>query len=75
VLTRKVSGRLLRELREDQEITGVDLAQRVGVDSSAIYKIEAGERQPSAKLFGRICRALGIEKDALLLSDDEKEAC
>lgn len=73
MLSRKVSGAALRELREDQEITGIELAERVGVDSSLIYKIESGSRQPSAKLFGRICRTLGVDKDTLL-DPIEKEA-
>lgn len=69
--TRRVSGTALRATREDRELTGPELAEQVGVDSSLIYKIEVGDRQPSAKVFGRICRALGADK-ADLLEDPEE---
>lgn len=68
-----MSGQKLREVREDRELTGVELAGQVGVDSSLIYKIEKNERQPSAKLFGRLCRALGVEKKDLYLASSETE--
>lgn len=69
-----MSGQRLREVREEREITGVELAERLGVHSSLIYKIETGARQPSARLFGQICRHLDLEKADLLLPEPDREA-
>ena len=61
-----VSGDALKAAREDAELTQQGLADRVGCTKWCISKIEAGARQPSGALYGRICRALGVDKQTLL---------
>lgn len=62
-----MSGPKFREVREDRGLTGVELARRLGVDSSLIYKLDAGTRQPSPPLFQAICRELNLaDKEELL---------
>lgn len=64
-------------MREERELTGDVLADLVSakvgrrVDPSTIYKIEKGSRQPSARLFGAICRVLHCEKDELTMAAPE----
>lgn len=69
-----IDGDKLREFREDRELSGTVLAALLAQDlgrpvhSSTIYRLESGKRQPSAKLFGAICRILRCEKTELIAS-------
>lgn len=76
----QIDGPRLRRLREDRELTGDVLADLVSarlgrrVDPSTIYKIEKGSRQPSARLFGAICRVLQCEKSELITEATDEPA-
>jgi transcriptional regulator with XRE-family HTH domain len=62
---------LYRTCRERAQLSQVELAHRVGVDSSFISRIEAGTRQPSRAVLEATTRALHLpadERDALLLA-------
>jgi len=65
-------------VREDRELTGTQLAGLVSeelgrvVHPATIWKIETGDRQPSAKLFGAICRSLKVKKSELLVPIDSE---
>jgi transcriptional regulator with XRE-family HTH domain len=67
-----IDGTRLREIRDERELSGPVLAsllaQELGhrVHSGTIYKIENGHRQPSAKLFGALCRVLRCERSELI---------
>lgn len=58
---------------EDRELTATQLAQLVSeqlgrrVDPATIYKIQRGDRQPSARMFGAICRSLRCKKEELFV--------
>jgi transcriptional regulator with XRE-family HTH domain len=68
----KVNGDRLRAIREDRELTTTQLAALLSTElgrrvyQSTITKLEKGRRQPSAKMFGAICRALRCSKAELL---------
>lgn len=55
-------------------MTLAQVASLTGSHITMISKIERGERQPSGRLFGRICRALGVEKSVLLVKGDGEVA-
>ncbi len=58
---------------ENRELTVTQLAQLVSkqlgrrVDPATIYRIQRGARQPSARMFGAICRSLECEKEELFI--------
>lgn len=49
----------LKEIRSSLGITGIELAELVGVSHSMIYMIENGRKNPSMRLAGEIARVLG----------------
>jgi len=53
-------GEMLRQLRESQELTVSDLANKVGVNRSYITMLEEGERKPSPKLIRHLAGALDV---------------
>lgn len=72
----RVDGQRLRLIREDRELTTTQLAGLLSaelgrrVHQSTITKYEKGHRQPSARMFGAICRALRCNKDELIIPLD-----
>lgn len=56
-------------------MTLVDLAKLTDVHHTTLSHIEIGRRQPGAKLFKSLCRALKVSRDELLLvATDDGEA-
>ena len=53
-------GELLRQLRESQQLTVSDLANKAGVKRSYITMLEEGERKPSPKLIRHLAGALDV---------------
>lgn len=78
MLSAKVDGAALREIREECELTTTELAallsEELGrrVHQSTVSKYENGVRQPSAKAFGALCRVLEVDRDDLLVSSDTR---
>ena len=56
----RVLGKHLRALREARGITGLDLAERFGMSTAWVSKIENGQRGPSPSSLGHYCDALEI---------------
>ena len=52
--------RLLREAREQAEITQVDLAKKLDQTQSFVSKIERGERRLDIVQLRTICQVLGL---------------
>ncbi len=52
--------RLLREAREEANLTQVDLAEQLGQSQSFVSKCERGERRLDLIQLRTICRVLGI---------------
>ncbi|UCB44037.1 MAG: helix-turn-helix transcriptional regulator [Dehalococcoidales bacterium] len=53
-------GEILRQLRESQQLTVSDLADKVGVKRSYITMLEEGDRKPSPKLIRNLAGALDV---------------
>ncbi len=66
---------LIRQLREAQGLTQIELAQRSNVGQGIISDIETGKtRNPTIKTLTAIAAALGVSLDALFNSGANKEA-
>lgn len=59
------TGERIREKREAQGLTQVQLSEKVCVDRSMIAKIELGTRQVSAPLLKAIAGVFGCTMDEL----------
>lgn len=62
-------GAQIRKLRERTQKTQTELAAAVGIDSTAISKIESGDRQLRATELGAIAKYLGVSQLAILEPD------
>ena len=58
---RKHIGAELRALREAQNLTVRELAERAGLDHSHIVRIESGKYGFSIDTLDKICQALGAK--------------
>jgi transcriptional regulator with XRE-family HTH domain len=54
------AGRL-RELREGKSLTQKELAERTGLTTDGVAKLERSERSPTWETVIALCRALGAE--------------
>lgn len=76
----KVDGDRLRAIREDRELSQIQLAALVSVElgrrvsQSTITKYEMGHRQPRPQMFGALCRALRCPKSELLVQPERRFA-
>jgi transcriptional regulator with XRE-family HTH domain len=57
---------LLREARESKDLSQTDLADRTGLQPSAISHFETGKRAPSFENLKRLADALMVSVDYLL---------
>jgi len=62
----------LRELRLQQGLTQVTLAERVGVTRQTIIAVEKGKFVPSVKLALRLADTLGASLENVFWLDDNK---
>lgn len=56
-------GKMISNVRKQEKITQVELANRIGSSKSYISQIENGRVEPSACLFFKIMNALGMKID------------
>ena len=59
-------GDIIRTLRNEHELTQVQLGQKIGVDRSTIATYESGKRQPSLTSLVDLSRVFGVTTDYLL---------
>jgi transcriptional regulator with XRE-family HTH domain len=57
---------LLRRAREDKKLSQTDLAERTGLQPSAVSHFETGKRAPSFENLKRLADALTVSVDYLL---------
>ena len=62
-------GRQIARLREQHGWSQRELAKAVGLDQSAVSRIEAGRRRVSAEELHRFTRIFSVTADALLVSE------
>lgn len=61
-------GKVIRQARRDREWTQTELAQKVGVGTPYLSKIEQGKETPGEPLMRRLASALGLDGDELVLT-------
>ena len=52
--------RRIRDLREDNDLTQKELAERTGIHQADISKLENGTRNPSLNLLKRLAEGMGM---------------
>jgi transcriptional regulator with XRE-family HTH domain len=67
-------GRKLKILRQQYGMTQRQLADELGISSSAIGMYEQGRREPDHKTLLNICRLFCISTDYLLRQEEIKES-
>lgn len=65
-------GNRLRELRKERDLQQSQLAEELGVSSSAVGSYERNEREPAYSLLIRISEYFGVSLDYMLDTTDEK---
>ena len=63
---KNVFGNVLRELREKNSMTQLDLAEKSGYHKNYISLLETAQRQPSLETIFAIASALEIEASHLI---------
>jgi len=63
---------LLKEMRQKQGVTQVELAEKLGVPQSFVSKYESGERQLDILELRQICQFIGISFDNFVRQLEEK---
>lgn len=51
---------VLKDLREERDLTQRQLAEKAGLSAGTIYKAEAGLVQPFGRTLHKLARALGV---------------
>lgn len=59
----------LKKIRQEQKITGIELAKKVGVSHAMIYMIENGDRTPGMKLAKKIADVLNKSIEEVFFDD------
>src|SRR3954471_8659487 len=62
-------GERLRRARQNQGLTAVALAQRVGISRMTLNAVEAGEPAPTMGTYLRVMSALGVAGDLVLVAN------
>lgn len=70
-LTQEQVGRRIAELRADRGVSQRRLAEAIGIDQSALSRIESGERGLAVEELVAIASFLGVDTSALLRSDED----
>ena len=70
MLTERVLGRNIAKARQYAGLSQSELANLVGLDRSAISRIEAGERRVDSIELVDIARALGVSESSLLRAEE-----
>lgn len=68
-MDQKKIGRFIAELRKEQQMTQVDLANQLGITDRAVSKWENGRGMPELSLIQPLCEALSISVNELLLGE------
>jgi transcriptional regulator with XRE-family HTH domain len=61
-------GRRIRELREERDLSGTELARRSGLTRNSVSRIELGHHMPSAATIEKLARGLDVDPGELFES-------
>lgn len=66
------AGERIRELREMQNYTREDLAEKVDISSKFLYEIETGKKGFSADTLCRISKSLSVSCDYIMFGEEKE---
>ena len=69
---RAVYGQILRDERQDQDLTLADVADVVGMSKQYLSEIERGRKEPSSEILRAVSDALGVSLEHLLMRSARK---
>ncbi len=64
----------IRQLREEQGWTQLELANRIGVTPGTVYSWEKGKFEPRASQLRALALAFGVKMDDIELEEQEGKA-
>ena len=64
-------GKKVKALREQNNLTQAQFAEKTGVAKSTVAAYEANSRQPSYEVLIRIAQTFGMHTDSILLDGEE----
>lgn len=56
---------VLRDLREQKDLTQAEVARRAGVNPGTVYRVESGLVTPNGRTLWKLARALEVPIDTL----------
>ncbi len=65
--TLEALGRAIRALREERQMTQVELADAAAISTQHLSPVECGQRNPTIAVLARIARALHVPLSELIL--------
>ncbi len=65
-------GKRLRSLREEKNLTMLDLSSRIPMESSSLRRIEKGRTNTSLKTIYKLAKALEVPMQELFMFDIEE---
>ncbi|GHV85360.1 transcriptional regulator [Spirochaetia bacterium] len=68
---KEIPGRI-RELREDEEISALDIARDIGISAADYAKYESGELDIPISVLYKIAVSLGVDATVLLTGEDPR---
>jgi len=64
---------ILKTVRKRENVTQVELAEKLGIHQQTISRYEAGKKIPQVDTAARIADALGVTLDELVIIREAKE--
>jgi transcriptional regulator with XRE-family HTH domain len=68
-------GKRIAKLRREQNMTQMELSDRIGISHQAVSKWERGESMPDISTLPLLADIYGISVDSLLESNGDQDAC
>jgi len=68
-----INHNLIKDRRKAKNFTQYRLAEEAGLDHNHVGQIERGQKEPKVRTLYKICEALDLELDAVLIKEEKKE--
>mgnify|MGYP001286505023 FL=1 len=64
----------IRKIRREKDLSGTEVAERLGISAQYYYNIERGKRSLSAEMASKLAKIFGVTTDYLLGLNDEPQS-
>lgn len=72
-IDKKAFGKRIKRLREDKQMTQLQLAEATGVPLGTLRNYEQGASMPKAPTIATIARVLGVTVESLFVETESQE--